>query len=445
MEQQPLILILLVKLAVAASIASILSRSSRFLNLLLREERTTMERLQLAGAIAAFCAAGATVRVLTRTYVAVDLSWEASIVAGIVGGYISGLVAGAACSLPAMLAGEYLSMPLYAAAGVLGGILRDLAPAPDEIWRFSPFFDLSVYRLIRYPANRKQSGYHVLVLFSVVLAEAMRFLTQELFRGRYLFTLYAHGNPLGGLAVLVATVFAVTVPLKIWNSARNERLLEAKERLLVQARLSALSSQINPHFLFNTLNTVSSLIRTNPDQARRVVYRLSNILRRLLRKTDNFAPLRDEVAFIDDYLSIEMVRFGEKLRFVKEIDDAALDCQVPAMLLQPLVENSVKHGLANKLEGGTIRLAAHQNTPGRLSLVVEDDGVGIDDGRLETLLAEAGIGVSNVNERLHVLFGDDYRLVIDSRLGSGTRTEIDLPSGGVATAADDKKGNRSGP
>jgi two-component system LytT family sensor kinase len=90
-------------------------------------------------------------------------------------------------------------------------------------------------------------------------------------------------------------------------------------------------------------------------------------------------------------------------------------------------------------------LAAHQNAPGRLSLVVEDDGVGIDDGRLETLLAEAGIGVSNVNERLHVLFGDDYRLVIDSRLGSGTRTEIDLPSGGVAVAEEDKKGNRSGP
>ncbi|MBA3975628.1 MAG: sensor histidine kinase [Candidatus Solibacter sp.] len=426
MEQQ--IIILLVKLAVAASFASILSRSSRFLNLLLREDRTTLERLQIALGIAVFCATGASFRLSSGAYLGADLSLEGSIVAGIVGGYISGLVAGAACALPAMLSGEFLSMPLYAAVGVIGGLLRDLAPRHDEIWRFSPFFDLSIYRLIRYPSERQRRVYHILVLVSLLLAELLRFLASELFQGRYLFTPYAMG---GGFlitsAAFLTTVFAVTIPLKVWNSARNERLLESKERLLVQARLSALSSQINPHFLFNTLNTVSSLIRTRPEEARRVVHRLSSILRRLLRKTDSFTPLRDEIQFIDDYLSIETVRFGDKLKVVKEIDPAALDAQIPAMLLQPIVENSIRHGLANQVHGGQIRLAVQRSEPGRVQLIVEDDGAGIEESRLATLLEQAGIGVSNVNERLHVLFGDNYRLTIDSRPGHGTRTEIDIP------------------
>jgi two-component system LytT family sensor kinase len=425
MEQQ--IIILLVKLAVAASFASILSRSSRFLNLLLREDRTTLERLQIALGIAIFCATGASFRISSGAYLGADLSLEGSIVAGFVGGYISGLVAGAACALPAMLSGEYLSMPLYAAVGVIGGLLRDLAPRHDEIWRFSPFFDLSIYRLIRYPAERQRRVYHILILLSLLLAELLRFLASELFQGRYLFTPYSGGGFLITLAAFLTTVFAVTIPLKVWNSARNERLLESKERLLVQARLSALSSQINPHFLFNTLNTVSSLIRTRPEEARRVVHRLSSILRRLLRKTDSFTPLRDEIQFIDDYLSIETVRFGDKLKVVKEIDPAALDCQIPAMLLQPIVENSIRHGLANKVHGGQIRLAVQRSEPGRVQLIVEDDGVGIEESRLSTLLEQAGIGVSNVNERLHVLFGDNYRLTIDSRPGQGTRTEIDIP------------------
>ncbi len=426
MEQQ--VIILLVKLAVAASFASILSRSSRFLNLLLREDRTTIERLQVALGIATFCAIGATLRLSSGAYQGVDLSLEGSIVAGIVGGYVSGLVAGAACALPAMLSGEYLSMPLYAAVGVIGGLLRDLAPRHDEIWRFSPFFDLSIYRLIRYPAERQRRVYHVLILLSLLLAEMLRFLAMQLFEGKYLFTIYGRGGSMLGVgAAFLTTVFAVTIPLKVWNSARNERLLESKERLLVQARLSALSSQINPHFLFNTLNTVSSLIRTRPEEARRVVHRLSSILRRLLRKTDSFAPLRDELQFIDDYLSIEMVRFGDNLKVVKEIDSNILDSQIPAMILQPLVENSIRHGLANKLQGGQIRLAARKAEHGRVLLIVEDDGVGIEEAKLATLLEQAGIGVSNVNERLHVLFGDNYRLSVDSQPGQGTRTEIDIP------------------
>jgi len=120
-----------------------------------------------------------------------------------------------------------------------------------------------------------------------------------------------------------------------------------------------------------------------------------------------------------------VARFGEKLRFIKEVDAQSLDMLVPSMLLQPLVENCVKHGLSSKIEGGTIRLRTSR-IDGRLHLVVEDDGVGIPEAKLAKLL-EQGIGVSNVNERLKVLFGGDYRMWIDSHPGKGTRIEIEVP------------------
>src|SRR5205814_559149 len=159
------------------------------------------------------------------------------------------------------------------------------------------------------------------------------------------------------LAAYATTVVAVAVPLKIWNNTRIEIKLEQQERLLLQARMEALQSQINPHFLFNTLNSVSSLVRADPDRARDVVIKLASILRRLLRSHEAFATLREEVRFIDDYLDIEVVRFGrDKLRVVKELDPATLDAVIPAMLLQPLVENSIKHGLSPKIDGGSITL-----------------------------------------------------------------------------------------
>jgi two-component system LytT family sensor kinase len=234
-----------------------------------------------------------------------------------------------------------------------------------------------------------------------------------------------HPHPLAYGALGATTLFAVAIPLKIWNSARTEKKLEEQGRLLVEARLAALTSQINPHFLFNTLNSVSSLIRTDPNQARLMVFTLSKVLRRLLRKHENFSSLRDELSFIEDYLSIEVARFGDKLRFQNHASEDTLDMLVPSMLLQPLVENSIKHGLSNKVEGGTIRIRTHRNES-KLHLAVEDDGVGIPEAKLATLL-EHGIGVSNVNERLKVLFGNQYRMWIDSQPDKGTCVQIEIP------------------
>jgi two-component system LytT family sensor kinase len=425
MEQQ--LVTPLLKLAVAAALASILARAGVFKRTLLREERTLHQRLMLAFSLAAIYGAGVGARVITGTYRAVDLGLEGSLVAGILGGYVTGLVGGVLISIPAMLNGEFLSMPLFAGAGVLGGLLRDSAPGPEEIWRTPPFPDLSLWRLIRLRGDHKRAFFHLCFLLAILFAELVRLAAGSTGAG-LIFTLYpaaADARPLEILAIFATTLFSVTLPLKIWNHARVEQQLEAQQRLLNEARLNALTAQINPHFLFNTLNTVASLVRTDPDQARAVVGKLAGILRKLLRKHDNFTSLREELAFIEDYLSIEQARFGNKLRFVREIDAETLDLQVPSMLLQPLVENSLKHGLAGKLEGGTIRLQGRVIS-GRLHLLVEDDGVGISEARLARLF-EQGIGVNNVNERLKVLFGSDYKMWIDSKPGGGTRTGIEIP------------------
>jgi len=136
--------------------------------------------------------------------------------------------------------------------------------------------------------------------------------------------------------------------------------------------------------------------------------------------------LGEELGFIEDYLSIEMVRFGDKLRFVKEVDADTLDLLVPSMLLQPLIENSIRHGLASKVDGGTIRVRSHRSG-NQLQILIEDDGVGIPESRLARMFEEGGIGVNNVNQRLKVLYGDHYRMWIDSRPGEGTSTGIEIP------------------
>jgi two-component system LytT family sensor kinase len=231
------------------------------------------------------------------------------------------------------------------------------------------------------------------------------------------------------IALSITSLFSISIPIRIWASVRAEEKLEAQHSRLVEARLAALTNQINPHFLFNTLNSVATLIRIDPDKARAVVYKLSNILRRLLRKTDNWSPLREEIRFIDDYLAIEMVRFGDKLKFEKHVSEEALDRLVPSMILQPIIENSIKHGLAHKVDGGTILLRVWLEDS-MLQISVEDDGVGIDESKLMTLFTR-GIGVSNVNERLKVLFETKYRLSVDSVPGKGTRTLIQLPDAPV--------------
>jgi two-component system LytT family sensor kinase len=225
----------------------------------------------------------------------------------------------------------------------------------------------------------------------------------------------------------------VGIPLKIWNSIRVERKLEEQGMLLLEARLDALQRQINPHFLFNTLNSITSLVRSQPELAREMIVKLANILRVLLREREAFLPLREELRFTDDYLDIEVVRFGDKLKVVKEIAEDTLDIVVPGMLLQPLIENSIKHGLEPRIRGGTVTLRSRITEEGRLLVEVEDDGVGMAPERDAASPTSGlvrpgnGIGMRNVRERMEVLYGKLADVEINSRPGRGTKVTLLMP------------------
>ncbi len=179
---------------------------------------------------------------------------------------------------------------------------------------------------------------------------------------------------------------------------------------------------------------MSSLIRFDPDMARGVVVKLSNILRRLLRKHETFVPLHEELEFIDDYLGIEEIRFGrDKLQIFKEIDEETLEAFIPSMLLQPIIENAIKHGLAPRLEGGEIRLRTHRRD-GRLLIDIEDNGIGISPERLRQVYG-GGIGISNVHERLRLLYGEQFKMDIRSQEGEGTQIHIEIPEVSAAEPA----------
>src|ERR1700734_2771176 len=265
----------------------------------------------------------------------------------------------------------------------------------------------------------------MLPLLACTLVNVVEIEMAQVVPPRWLFT-YHPTTWWYAMLVVLSSLMCVAMVIKIWNNTRIQMNLEQNQQLLLRARMDALTSQINPHFLFNTLNTVSSLIRFDPDMARGVVLKLSNILRRVLRKHETFVPLREELEFIDDYLDIEVIRFGrDKLQIFKEIEEVTLETFVPSMLLQPMIENSIKHGLAPRLEGGEIHLRTRR-LEGRLLIEIEDNGMGISTQRLAEVYG-GGIGISNVHERLRLLYGDQFKMDIRSQEGQGTQIHIEIP------------------
>jgi two-component system LytT family sensor kinase len=389
---------------------------------LFTEIRDSDQKVQLLLFLTPPLAVGVMLRLVGYEFA--DLMMEGSFLLGLLGGFVVGPLGGAIVSLPAFFDHDWLATPLAAGAGFLGGLIRSVIANKEAVWQFGPFTFLSIPRMLWRLVRHAGACWELLPLAGCVLLEVARLALGRSFPEWIHFV-----NPVGPWATLtlfVATMMVVAVPIKIWNNTRMEMKLEQHQSLLLKARMDALAGQINPHFLFNTLNTVSSLVRYDPDMARVVVVKLSNILRRLLRKQENFVPLREELSFIDDYLDIEVIRFGrDKLQIFKDIEESTLDAFVPAMLLQPIVENSLKHGLSARLSGGQIRIRTAARDA-RLIIHVEDNGVGIPEERLPEVYAR-GIGMSNVHERLKVLYGDDFRLDISSQEGRGTLITIEIP------------------
>jgi len=429
MEQRLILISLLIKLGVAASAASILGRSVEFKSLLFRQQRTLKQTIYLVLWIALPMAGGVWIRFSAKSFFAGDLSFETALLLGVIGGRFAGVLGGALVALPALFHGEWATLPFDVLCGFISGQLRSLVENQEEIWSFSPFIDLSIYRWIRRNLPRPRL-FDWQIMFFVTIA-VLRFMHTQLSRVLPSATYSLESpNPWVEAAIYATSLMVIGTQLKIWNSVRIQIKLEEQERLLLQARMEALQNQINPHFLFNTLNSVSSLVRFDPDRARELIIKLANILRRLLHSSDSFVPLREELEFIDNYLDIEVVRFGpDKLRVVKELDPASLDAMVPSMLLQPLIENSIKHGLSSKIDGGSIYLRS-RFSGSNLIIEVEDDGVGMGAAQFlerPSGLGGTAIGMANVAERLKVLYADTARMTLDSRQGKGTLVRLRLP------------------
>lgn len=204
--------------------------------------------------------------------------------------------------------------------------------------------------------------------------------------------------------------------------------IDYQSELLAKSELKALQAQINPHFLFNAINTIVSLIRTQPGNARRLLIHLSNYFRNNLQETSNEVNLHMEIENIKSYLEIEKARFGDKLNVIYDIPEN-IDCTLPPLLLQPLVENAVKHGIFEKIDGGTVEIRAIDKAR-ETELIVRDDGIGMSQELLSTLLdeeASTGIGLKNVNNRLKTMYGEKYGLIIESELGYGTTVKMRIP------------------
>jgi two-component system, LytTR family, sensor kinase len=429
MESRLILINLLLKLGVATTVSSSLVRSKEFKNLLFREERTFRQKLYLVLWFALPIMLGVWIRISQSSFAAGDISFETALLLGVMGGRWAGSLGGVLMGVPAVLHGEWATIPFLVLSGFLAGQLRTMAADKDDIWSFSPFIDQSIFRLIRRNLPRPRLFDWQIMFFMTVIG--LRFVETELAQAfpRSIFTIESPNNWWVYSAIYAATVAAVGIEIKVFNSVRIQIKLEEQERLLLHARMEALQNQINPHFLFNTLNSISSLVRFDPDMARNVIFKLATILRRLLNSSEAFAPLREEFEFIDNYLDIEVVRFGrDKLRVVKELDPGSMDVMVPSMLLQPLIENSIKHGLSPKVEGGSIYLRSRLSDS-RLIIEVEDDGVGMRGAQLQerSSWAGMGIGMANISERLQVLYGDTARMTIDSHEGKGTLIRIRLP------------------
>lgn len=206
----------------------------------------------------------------------------------------------------------------------------------------------------------------------------------------------------------------------------RERELRAAElqHELIEAKLAALRMQLNPHFLFNTLHAVSALIHENPEAAERVVVRLSELLRLTLDQSrPQEVALSEEMAFLDGYLEIEQTRFSDRLQIEKKVAPETRDALVPYLILQPLVENAIRHGIEPSEAAGRLSICATRSN-GTLHLRVTDNGVGIAQTGPG---AREGIGLSNTRSRLKHLYGENYRMELVSIQNGGIEARIDLP------------------
>ncbi|MET3769371.1 two-component system LytT family sensor kinase [Marisediminicola sp. UYEF4] len=228
-----------------------------------------------------------------------------------------------------------------------------------------------------------------------------------------------------------APLIRATGEVAAWVSAQL-RLgeLDASRAALAEAELRALRAQISPHFIYNALNAIASFITTDPSKARELVLEFADFTRYSFRRHGDFTTLAEELRSIHSYLLLERARFGDRLEVTLQIAPETLSTVIPFLSLQPLVENSVRHGLERKEGGGRITISA-EAAGMNVQITVEDDGAGVDPDAVEALLSGSGgadhIGLRNVDSRMRQVYGDAYGLVVETNLGAGTLVRLLVP------------------
>ncbi len=354
---------------------------------------------------------------------------------------------------------------LHVVAGCLFfGLLRTLSFFAESAWRGLPDESLPVWAIVglcfllwlswapfvplvaagvrRFPLTEAPVGRHILAhaaLFAIVtplrgllrmalegpwlLLAGHNILDDQSF-GRHMMDMIV-GEGYSDLTLYCMIVAALTA-LDVYRrqAAAREALVRAR-RAAVEARLHALEGQLNPHFLFNALNAISAFVERDARGARRLMADLAEVLRFTLHHTqDQQVRLADEIAVLERYLALEHARYDDQVAVEIRVDAALDDVRVPALLLQPLVENAIRHGLRTRVGPGRLRVLVRRQGA-RVHICVQDDGVGLPDGWTPEGLP--GVGLRNTRERLRLLYGDAHAFRIENAEGGGTRVEIELP------------------
>jgi LytS/YehU family sensor histidine kinase len=247
----------------------------------------------------------------------------------------------------------------------------------------------------------------------------------------------ATNRVIAALAIAVSSFFFFIH--RIRESGRQlrrdaEARIRELEKKTLEAQLGALAAEMNPHLLFNALNSIAALVHKDPDLAEEAVLKLGAMYRRVLETRGKaMHALADEIRLCEAYLEVERVRFSDRLRVAIEIDPRvrAADVAVPVVLVQPLVENAVRHGIAPRASGGTITVAARATADGDVEIIVVDDGVGLGSSPKRG----NGMALANCQERLALAFAARARFAIEKRAEGGTRARVVVPAAAAALAA----------
>jgi hypothetical protein len=318
---------------------------------------------------------------------------------------------------------EFLSALLGATGIALLGVAHTLQRTMEEASiRHAPSETQAVQQVLRalppigFAAGAALCGAAVLMLLRALL-------------GAELLLAVVGGTLYAGAVLVAARTVNRSVRTLYAHAVRNAEAAANARSEAAAAQLSALQARMNPHFLFNALNTVAALVRTEPAAAERVVEDLSDVLRRTLeRSAASMSTVREEVDYVRAYLALEQQRFGPRLRVEWDVAPEALDALLPPLVLQPLAENALRHGLGSRIEGGTIRLIADV-TADRLVIAVEDDGNGFSRGWRE------GTGLGNLRQRLATTYGSEGTLTVsEHKPGSRVAVEIPLAASSAASA-----------